>query len=267
MGSPNIAIVGNGNLAWHLSGVLGDRAVVASRSASASTVTYQALAGMSLDAVFLAVPDNRIAQTSEELSGLLPPTLPVFHTSGATPADRISNRFCHRGVLWPIRSLRRGEPVTHWRDLPLVIYATTEPAGQLLRRLAGDLSDSVTWLDDRQRAQLHLAAVFSNNFVTALYEIAFQLCRQHDIPFELLLPIIRHTAGSQDGQRPALRQTGAAARGDSATMDRHLSLLDQPEYQKLYRDISHLILQYRLSEHDPHLGRDANDDLEDEGVA
>lgn len=272
MQPPTIAIIGNGNLAWHLSGVLGDRAVVASRSPvtageATQTVSYAALRNLPLEMVFLAVPDNRISETSQALAALLPPALPVFHTSGATPVDRITDHFLHRGVLWPIRSLRRGEPVSHWRDLPLVIHADSARARRLLEPLARELSDRVTWLDDRQRAQLHLAAVFSNNFVTALYEIAYQLCGEQDIPFSLLLPIIRDTAGRQDGERPALRQTGAAARGDTATMDRHLSLLQRPEYRDLYRDISRLILQYRLPEHDPDLRGDADDDLEDQGIA
>ncbi|WP_168797399.1 DUF2520 domain-containing protein [Neolewinella litorea] len=272
MSLSTIAIVGNGNLTWHFSRVLGGRCVVAGHrreddSGDKSPVPYAQLSNYPLEAVFLAVPDNEIAAASQQLRGILQPHIPIFHTSGATPADRISGYFQHRGVLWPIRSLRRGEAVSHWRDLPLVIYASTEPGATYLRRLAAELSDTVTWLDDLQRAQLHLAAVFSNNFVTALYDIAYQLCDAKDIPFELLLPIIRHTAHSQDGRRPAVRQTGAAVRGDTATMERHLSLLQRPEYRQLYRDISRLIFEYRLPKDDPDLRRDANDDLEDKGIA
>ena len=206
-------------------------------------------------------------EVSEELSKLLPPILPIFHTSGATPIDRIDPYFSHRGVLWPIRSLRRGEPVTDWRDLPLVVYASDSPTKTYLEQLAHSLSDTVAYLDDTQRAQLHLAAVFSNNFVTALYDVAHQLCRQHGIPFELLLPIIRNTAAQQDGSPPRDRQTGAAARGDTVTVERHLSLLTDPTYRALYQSLTDLILQYRLPQHHPHLGRDAHDDFEDERVA
>ncbi|WP_116127415.1 DUF2520 domain-containing protein [Lewinella sp. IMCC34183] len=268
-----IVIVGNGHLAWHLGGVLGpERARIVSRdpgSASEHRLVvsdYESLRHEGPEAVFLAVPDNHIATTSERLTGYLPADIPVFHTSGATPAARISAFFDHRGVLWPIRSLRRGEVVTDWRDLPLVIYGSTDTAAEYLRHLAGRLSDTVAWLDDGQRAQLHLAAVFSNNFVTALYEVAYQLCAQEDIPFELLLPIIRNTAGQQDGRRPADRQTGAAARGDTATMERHLSLLDRPAYRQLYREISALILQYRLPQDDPDFRGDTDNNLQDQRI-
>ena len=266
-------IVGNGNLAWHLSAVLPGEVRVISRDPEARAVGsipvlgYSALSALNPTVVFLAVPDDRIAEVSGQLSRLIPSTVPVIHTSGATPCARIDAHFAHRGVMWPVRSLRRGEAVTDWRDLPLVIYGLSPTVEQLLREVAARLSDTVAWLDDTQRTQLHLAAVFSNNFVTALYEIAFQLCADHAIPFELLLPIIRNTAQRQDGSRPAARQTGAAARGDTATMDRHVGLLQREDYRRLYRDISALILQYRLTEHDADLGGEADDDLKDEGVA
>ena len=266
------AIVGTGNLAWHLAQVLpGDVVLVSRRRGRGKwpvpVLPYGGLTGESLTAVFLAVPDNAIATVSAELTKLLPATLPVVHTSGATPLDRIDDYFQHRGVLWPIRSLRRGEPVDDWRDLPLVTYASDAATRDWLTGLADSLSDTVAYLDDEQRAQLHLAAVFSNNFVTALYDVAYQLCREHEIPFELLLPIIRHTAGQQDGTPPRDRQTGAAARGDTATMQRHQALLTDPRYRRLYEDISSLILQYRLSEHHLDLRGDAHDDLQDEGIA
>ncbi|MBB4077481.1 putative short-subunit dehydrogenase-like oxidoreductase (DUF2520 family) [Lewinella aquimaris] len=267
MPETKIAIVGSGNLAWHLAAVLDGPGVVVSRSNLSSTdwplpvIDYDQLARLRPATVVLAVPDNRIGEVSDRLAEVLPATTTVYHTSGATPVDRISSYFRHRGVLWPIRSLRRGDPVTDWRDLPLVIYATDEITRDRLTSLAAALSDTVAYLDDAQRAQLHLAAVFSNNFVTALYEIAYQLCHQHHIPFDLLLPIIRKTAEQQDGSRPADRQTGAAARNDTITMQRHLDLLSDARYEKLYRDLSRLILQYRLPKDDLDLRRDPDDDF------
>ncbi|CAH1002174.1 hypothetical protein LEM8419_03091 [Neolewinella maritima] len=266
------AIVGSGHLAWHLSQLLEGPVVVVSRSGSPADwpvpiITHRELANYHLKAVFLAVPDNAIAGVSRRLSEILPPTLPVYHTSGATPLDRIDPYFTERGVLWPIRSLRLGEPVSDWRDLPLVVYASTTSTRTLITAVARALSDTVAYLDDEQRAQLHLAAVFSNNFVTALYDVAHRLCQQADVPFDLLLPIMRHTAAQQDGTPPRDRQTGAAARGDTATIDRHLALITVPAYRDIYRSLTDLILQYRLPEHNADLRRDADDDLQDEGIA
>ena len=261
-----LAIVGSGNLAWHLAGVLDGPTVYyrgdePSENWPCPLRHLSRIAASPPSAVLLAVPDGAIQSVSEHLAEVIPHATPVVHTSGATSIDRIDARFLHRGVLWPIRSLRKPEPVGDWKDLPLVVQANSGVARGFLEQLSGSLSDTVSWLDDRQRAQLHLAAVFSNNFVTALYEVAYDLCEEYGIPFELLLPIIRNTAVTQDGTRPALRQTGAAARGDYVTMQRHLELLDRGTYRDLYERISALILQYRLAEHDPHFGGKADDDL------
>lgn len=245
-----IIVIGAGNLAWHLVQVLQQQdydLALASRNPGRVAdwpVRVIALADIPLDPhlVFVAVPDDAVATVTAELSLQLPAQTPIIHTSGATPISRINPYFEQRGALWPIRSLRQGETVTDWRDLPLVYYANNTALTRVLRELGGQLSDECYALDDQQRAQLHLAAVFSNNFVTWMYQISHELCTQRGIPFTTLLPIIKNTALKQNGEAPALSQTGAAARGDTATMERHLELLTgQPAYQELYQTMSTLI--------------------------
>jgi len=247
-----IIVIGAGNLAWHLVQVLQRQeyeVALASRNperVASWPVRVIRLADIPVNPllVFLAVPDNAIDTVSAELSLQLPPTVPIVHTSGATPISRINEYFQARGALWPIRSLRQGESVADWNDLPLVYYSDKQALTQVLGELSKKLSNQVFTLNDGQRAQLHLAAVFSNNFVTWMYQISHELCAEQDIPFATLLPIIKNTALKQDGTAPEKTQTGAAARGDTVTMDRHLSLLDKhPDYAQLYRTISQLIEQ------------------------
>lgn len=245
-----ILVVGAGNLSWHLVQVLqqaGHDVGLVSRQPSRIADWPVRVIGYSdldetTDLLILAVPDNAIHAASTELASHFSADTPIVHTSGATPVALINSHFARRGALWPIRSLRAGEAVSDWQDVPLVYHAENTALAQVLRRLCEEQSQHVYALDDAQRAGLHLAAVFSNNFVTWLYEISHQLCTESGIPFEALLPIIRDTAGKQDNSAPRFRQTGAAARGDTATMNRHLSLLHQhPEYADLYRTFSRLI--------------------------
>ncbi len=247
-----ILVVGAGNLSWHLVQVLqkvGYDVTLVSRNPGRVAdwpVRVQALvdAIAEPDLIILAVPDGAIHQASTELANYFPSDTPIVHTSGATPTVMINSHFASRGAIWPIRSLRAGETVTNWQDLPIVYYAADEALTQVLSGLTAKLSDQTYLLDDAQRAKLHLSAVFSNNFVTWLYEISHQLCTENGIPFEVLLPIIKNTALKQDGNSPALRQTGAAARGDQATIDRHLHLLaSHPEYASLYQFMSDAIQQ------------------------
>lgn len=245
-----ILVIGAGNLSWHLVQVLsraGFDVSLVSRNPDRVAdwpVRVQQLSELSIkpDLVLLAVPDDAIHQASTELANHLPSDTPVIHTSGATPAVMINSHFSRRGALWPIRSLRAGESVADWRDVPLVYHATDAALTQVLGEFAASLSDLTYSLDDGQRARLHLAAVFSNNFVTWLYEISHQLCSESGIPFEILLPIIKNTALKQDGSPPHLSQTGTAARGDQVTLNRHLHLLaSHPEYQRMYQTFSRLI--------------------------
>ncbi len=246
----DILVIGAGNLSWHFVQILqqaGFDVTLVSRTPDRVAdwpVRVQSLAEVSGSPaiIFLAVPDGAIHQASTELANYFSSATPVVHTSGATPTAMINSHFAQRGALWPIRSLRVGEPVTDWRALPLVYHATDAALTQVLGELTAKLSDQTYSLNDAQRAKLHLSAVFSNNFVTWLYEISHQLCTESGIPFEVLLPIIKNTALKQDGTSPALRQTGAAARGDQATINRHLHLLaSHPEYANLYQLMSDAI--------------------------
>lgn len=246
----NIVVVGAGNLAWHLVVVLQQadfHVTLVSRKPETVAdwpVRVQTLAELreAPDLIILAVPDDAIELVSTNLSYSFPDRIPVIHTSGATPLTRIDPYFRLRGALWPVRSLRKGAPVGDWRQVPLIYHGSDAALTQVLGEVCGKLSNHAYALDDDQRARLHLAAVFSNNFVSWMYQISHELCTEAGVPFETLLPLIRDTALKQDGQPPKLTQTGAAARGDAATITRHLELLEaRPDYARLYHFMSNMI--------------------------
>jgi len=106
--------------------------------------------------------------------------------------------------------------------------------------LANSISKNVFIIDSEQRKQLHIAAVFTNNFVNHLYKIGFDICKEHNIPFETLHPLILETAQKIVHTNPVNIQTGPARRNDLKTIDTHLKLLagEQKEiYQLLTQSI------------------------------
>lgn len=261
-------IVGSGNLAWHLAPNLeriGAKVTIWSRHAEEDGFEWESDAPIlrwtgesvdlleqqenhTFDACFLAIPDDFISSVSQQLSASLSPQTPIVHTSGATAITAIDDYFDTKAALWPIRSLKKGEVVVPWTDLPLAYFSDSTQFEQKLAQIAKQLSQLTYHLNDEQRAHLHLAAVFSNNFTTWLCQISYELCQNQSIPFEALLPIIKNTFSKVDATEPALRQTGAAIRGDQKTMDRHVELLqDQPNYADLYRQISKLIVDSKSS--------------------
>ncbi len=256
-----VAVIGTGNLAWHLVPKLLDIGlavdVISRQLPKPEEAAHWGLAkvvgwaswvaikkSVSYDAVFLAVPDAAITTTSQQVQSILPATCPIVHTSGATAVEAIDSYFEQRGVLWPIRSLKKGSATESWEVLPLVYFSEHPDLAQRLAQWAKQLSSITCSLADEQRAWLHLAAVFSNNFTNYLCHIAYQICKKNELPFSALLPIIHHSFETLDEQPPILRQTGAAARGDTNSIERHLELLaEEPEWQALYQRISELIVK------------------------
>ena len=246
-----IAIIGAGNLTWHLAPALqrcGHQVAVFTRRPVDQTewpvdiMDVETLGVYSPQLVFLAVPDGQINSVSKALIEDLPHSTVVIHSSGATAMKKIDETFVNRGVMWPIRSLSKGGKAASWRKLPIAYQASNTATLGLLKEIVDELTFTSYILDSSQRARLHLAAVFSNNFVSWMYEIAHELVTEKDIPFKVLLPIIRDTAQRQTAAPPKERQTGAAARGDQATMAKHLkSLNGHPEWSRLYRLMSRLI--------------------------
>ena len=246
-----IAVIGTGNMAWHLVPALkrlGHEVVAVSRHTSRSAkwpvavLSHEELSRFKPQIAFLAVPDGRIADCSKALSHILLDNVVMIHTSGATAMKRIDGYFKNRGVVWPIRSFLKGSRTTLWREIPIAYQGNNAGTLGLVKSIVDSLSWTSYELDSQQRAQLHLAAVYSNNFVSWMYQISYELCAEKDVPFSALLPIMRNTAGRQKGAEPKQFQTGAAARDDRETMERHLKKLNgHPEFARLYRLMSHLI--------------------------
>ena len=165
-----------------------------------------------------------------------------LHTAGSVSMDVWRNAGAkHYGILYPLQTFSKEREVD-MRKVSLFIEASDASALQTTERLARGLSDKVYHADSAKRAQLHIAAVFACNFTNAMYGIAHQLLVKHQLPFDVLLPLIDETAAKVHTLTPPEAQTGPAIRGDHEVMQRHMDALAQtPELQRLYEHISHLI--------------------------
>jgi predicted short-subunit dehydrogenase-like oxidoreductase (DUF2520 family) len=245
----SVVLLGAGNVGWHLGHRLvqqglnvvqvfsrqQDKAAELADSLGCPGICRLDQLSTTADLYVLAVPDAAIAPLSEELSQRLPSSARVLHCSGATPLEAINRFFTLRGVLYPLQSFSRYREID-FASVPLCIWADTADFQSYLLSLARKLSHKYRLLEDEQRLQLHLAAVWVNNFSNALYGIAEKLVAKNNIPFDWLLPLIAETAAKVQVLSPAQAQTGPAIRGDQQTIDRHLSLLLQhPQWAELYR--------------------------------
>ena len=192
------------------------------------------------DIYMLAVSDDAIAGFAAEWK--LKEKM-LVHTAGAVPKQVLEVAGSRYGVFYPLQSLRKN--IKTPPETPICIDAGDAETLNQLKSLAKTISAHVFKAGDEQRLKLHLAAVFVNNFVNHIYTQVQDYCRNENLDFSLLLPLIRETGERLDTLPPAQAQTGPAMRKDQHTIDKHLSLLQaHPELFELYLFFTRSIQQW-----------------------
>lgn len=188
------------------------------------------------DVYIIAVPDDSIPSVSEQIpvKGAL-----VVHTSGGVSVQALSNKN-RRGIFYPLQTFSKNTDV-NFRNIPICIEAAHETDLEVLKKLGSLLSDTVVEISSEERATLHLAAVFVNNFTNHLYHIADAITSENNIDFELLKPLISETAKKIEHLSPSEVQTGPAKRNDLKTLEKHLNLLKSTRYKSLYQALTNSI--------------------------
>jgi len=190
------------------------------------------------DIYIIAVTDSAVELVAREIS--VPGKL-VVHTAGSVSKEVLQYSSQFFGVLYPLQSLRK--EMTHIPDIPFLIDGNNEEATGMLHRFASSISPWVEFTNDEQRAKLHVAAVFVNNFCNHLYQLAEDYCNAENLNFKLLYPLIEETATRIRENSPSLLQTGPAIRKDIVTLDKHLRLLSHyPKLKLTYTRLSDSIM-------------------------
>ena len=239
----DIVIIGTGNTATilgrklktaghHIAQVYGRNASAASDLAyelDTESTNYWAVVTRTADLYILAVSDIAVEEIVKELQL---PDKTIVHTA-ASVSKNVLNKSSHYGVFYPLQSLKK--ETAYLPETPIIIDASDEKTLKLLEELANSITNNVVKADDEIRMKLHLAAVFSNNFVNHLYALAEEYCQKEGIDFKLLHPLIEETALRIKTISPADAQTGPALRHDAMTIQRHEELLkDYPHLKKFY---------------------------------
>ncbi|KAA6332779.1 Glutamyl-tRNA reductase [termite gut metagenome] len=160
------------------------------------------------------------------------------HTAGSISMRIWEGYVKQYGVLYPMQTFSKQCEVD-FQTIPFFIEASGRKDTEYLKSIVSDLSERVYEVDSEQRKGLHLAAVFTCNFVNHLYVSGADLLEKYHLPFDMLLPLIDETARKVHELPPREAQTGPAVRHDVNVMNKHLELLsDASEMQELYRLLS-----------------------------
>ncbi|MDG1276047.1 MAG: DUF2520 domain-containing protein [Algoriphagus sp.] len=252
----NIAIIGAGNVAWHLAPALEDAGhtiteVYARSLKSAEKVierVYEAIPKDDLDfseskaeLFILTIRDSAISEVSDEI--ILPDGAILIHTSGTVNLDVLNfSSATYTGVFYPLQSFTIGKKV-EWEELPILVESDDEEILQKLKKLAKSLTHQVFMVRSKDRKGLHVAAVFASNFSNHMIRIAEEIMRRQGLDFEMLKPLIIETISKslQIGAKNA--QTGPAIREDYETLEEHHQYLNYNEQiAEIYRLISQDII-------------------------
>lgn len=175
----------------------------------------------------------------------------MIHTAGSMPMSCFEGMAVHYGVLYPMQTFSKQREVD-FRSIPCFIEGNDSLAKQNIRALAESISGRVYEMSSDDRRFLHLAAVWVCNFTNHCYEVSAEILRKHDVPFDVMLPLIDETAAKVHGMEPIDAQTGPAVRFDDNVIRAQAALMrDNPILKDLYERMSmsiHLAAQKHSKE-------------------
>lgn len=161
-----------------------------------------------------------------------------LHTAGSMPMSCFEGKALRYGVFYPMQTFSKTKDVDFER-IPVFIEGNSIETEDVIRILANKLTQRIIRLSSADRKYLHLAAVWACNFTNYCYTVASDILNEHDIPFDVMLPLINETTDKIQNICPKAAQTGPAVRGDKNVMSQQLELMsDRADLQELYKMLS-----------------------------
>ncbi|ESU26689.1 hypothetical protein FLJC2902T_26640 [Flavobacterium limnosediminis JC2902] len=246
-----VNIIGSGNVALHLISVFQQTENVALQqvfsrkpesithlvSSDKITTNYSDL--KLADITIISVTDDAISEVSDQLPF---ENQLVVHTSGSVGLDAL-NAKNRKGVFYPLQTFSKSKAID-FKAVPICLETENEWDYSILETLGKAISDKVFKISSEQRQSLHVAAVFSCNFVNHLYQLGKEICDENQVPFEILLPLIQETADKIKTLSPLEAQTGPAKRNDQKTIEKHLSFLEDENKKTIYQLLTQSIQKH-----------------------
>lgn len=256
----HIVMIGAGNLATQLAKAFYNKGFCVDQVYSRTGESAKALAtqvranhttqwnqiAQGKDLYVIALSDEALVDHLPNIMEIIPNSL-VVHTAGSVPMDVFEPHANRYGVFYPMQTFSKTRDV-EFDNIPLFVEANNETDKRTLLDIASVLSGNVHQADSEQRKKLHLAAVFSCNFVNHMYSLSAEILERYDLPFSVMLSLIDETTRKIHEVEPHAAQTGPAIRNDQDVMNRHLSMLAAyPDVQEVYRLLSKNISKHKIN--------------------
>ncbi len=192
------------------------------------------------DLILITTPDDAIKSTAEALANSQKHARrgqTVLHTSGALASDVLSplaDLGFHTGSLHPLVSVN--EPDAGAKALRGAFYCLEgdKAALKLARLIVSDLKGTSFSIQPKNKALYHAAAVMASGHFIALFDLATEMLVSCGLSQKsarrILMPLVESTVNNLKVSGPQRALTGTFARGDFATVQRHLEAFSQKQF-------------------------------------
>ncbi|HCD9233695.1 TPA: DUF2520 domain-containing protein [Elizabethkingia anophelis] len=240
-------IIGSGNVAWHMAKAFKEAGIdliqlygrneqELKKLSLEINVEYSTNQLKQADFYLICTSDKAIAEVSKQIPY---EQALVAHTSGSLSRDVLEGSY-RKASFYPLQTFSKSRKLDYSK-IPLFVDAGWESDNILLTDLAKKISTNVMRINHEQRKQMHLSAVFACNFVNHLYAQAEIICKQNDISFSYLLPLIEETADKIKTISPKDAQTGPAVRNDQNIIKFQENLIVNPNQLNIYKILTESI--------------------------
>ena len=199
------------------------------------------------DVIWLTLVDTEIAAAAATLAPYLVDDQLVLHTAGSLSSQVLREA----GVPGPVASLHPllaiTDPVRALDMLGQCAWTVEgdRAATDFARALLHAIGVAPVEIDPAHKALYHASAVTSANLMVALMDAAFAMAERAGMTRaqarQMMLPLARSCIENLERQDTPQALSGPAARGDLATIARHieaLQALDDPQLADIYQALS-----------------------------
>lgn len=204
--------------------------------------------------VFLTVPDRDIEQVCSEIAadgGFLPGST-VLHTSGALSSQvLISAREagCGTGSFHPLQTFP--DPISGAKSLAgsYIAIEGDETAMRACHELAQKLHCQIMEITSGAKPLYHAAACVLSNYMVAVVDMGLRLLEASGVDkiysLEAVKPLLNATLQNILSKGTINALTGPVARGDYATVEKHILVLQQyqPALAEMYKALGKVTVE------------------------
>ena len=244
---PSIAIIGSGRVAKSLGLYFRSKGVQITGIYGRNKDTAQLCAKLldcklindpnylEADLVLVSVSDDQTTKVIDKLSL----DKNIVYTAGSIELHEIDHP--NTGVFYPLQNFNGDESDIIF-SFPVLIESKTNSVSKLIDELCAHCQIKAEICDSKKRKDYHLVAVFLNNFITHIAQLAETESKSRQLNWNIFKPLIDKTLHMILSKNILSKLTGPASRKDYSVIKKHENMLED-DTKEVYKVLSESIIK------------------------